>query len=375
MKQSPEYALPFMVVIGIVLSLIIGRGVYQYEARSIQLNFKNDVDDKVASIERELVVNLEVLFALKGFWDNSKFVSLKEFTRYSQSLLDRHKGIQALEWAPKVTDVNRESLSNELPSEEGVFNITERHEQGHMIPASVRDEYFPVYYLEPFIGNKQALGFDLASNSSRKNTLMMALKSGQPLATSSIILVQEPNNEKGFLILVPIYSELATTVINRQKYIKGFIVGVFRIGDIFRTASEWSFTGGINAKLLDVTNGGNELLYESNRFSTDVSILNKFSYSKRLKPFNGRDWQVIATPALEYIESRRSYLPYFSGFSSMLFVLLAAYYTYLITLRNKELNKTKSSLEQLIETDFLTTISNRRCFDKHIQIDWSRAIR
>jgi len=196
------------------------------------------------------------------------------------------------------------------------------------------------------------------------------------LATSSITLVQEPNNEKGFLILIPIYNGLPTTVSNRQKNIKGFIVGVFRIGDIFRTAFKWSPTAGINAKLIDITNNGNELLYEKNINSiVDQDFLNKLSYTKKLKPFNGRNWKVIATPTLEYIESRHSHLPYLLGFSSMLLVLLIAYYTYHISIRNKALNEAQSSLEELIETDALTTISNRRCFDKQILIEWNRATR
>jgi len=375
-KLFSGYALSLMLVIGFLVSSIVAWGVYQYEDSAIQLKFKNDVDEKIASIERELIANLEVLYALKGLWDNSKVVSLRKFTGYSQAFLSRHKSIQALEWVPKVIHSQRENLSLVRPLNKGVFDITERHEQGHMVSAAVRDEYFPVYYVEPLLGNELALGFDLASNSARKKTLMKALASGKPLATSSIKLVQEPQNEKGFLILIPIYNGLPTTVITRHKEIKGFIVGVFRIGDIFRTAFNWSPTIGINAKIVDVTNDITELLYESREYAdVSKSVVNKFSYAKELKPFNGRNWQVIAIPTREYIDSRHSYLPYLLGFSTMLFVLVFVFYTNIITLRNKELIDAKSCLEKLTETDALTTISNRRCFDKYIQIEWNRAIR
>jgi len=116
------------------------------------------------------------LYALKGFWDNSKFISLAEFTRYSQALLNRHRGIQALEWAPKVLHANRDIFSTERPLEEGIFEITERHDQGDMIRASERDVYYPVYYIAPLIGNELALGFDLASNLSRKKHTNQGIK-------------------------------------------------------------------------------------------------------------------------------------------------------------------------------------------------------
>ncbi len=376
MKKFSGYVLSLMLFVGFTVSSLVAWGVYQYEDSTIQLKFKNDVDEKIASIERELIVNLEVLYALKGLWDNSKAVSLSEFTGYSQAFLSRHKSIQALEWVPKVIHNQREKFSLARPLNKGVFDITERHEQGNMVSAAIRDEYFPVYYVEPLIGNELALGFDLASNAARKKTLMRALASGKPLATSSITLVQEPNNEKGFLILIPIYNGLPTTVINRQKEIKGFIVGVFRIGDIFRAAFNWSPTIGINAKIVDVTNDNNELLHESREYAEVAqSAVNKFSYAKKLKLFNGRNWQVVAVPTREYIENRHSYLPYILGFSSMIFVLVFVFYTNLIIIRNKELSEAKKSLEKLTETDALTTISNRRCFDKYIKIEWNRAIR
>ena len=376
MQRFSEFVLVLIIVVGFILSALLGFGAYHYETKSIHLKFKSDVIEKIASIERELLVNLEVLYALKGFWDNTDSISLSEFTRYSQALLNRHSGIQALEWAPKIVHANRDNFSTERPLEEGRFEITERHSQGGMIRAEDRDVYFPVYYVEPLIGNELALGFDLASNASRKKTLMQALNTGEPLATSSITLVQEPNNEKGFLILIPIYNGLPTTVTSRQKNIKGFIVGVYRIGDIFRTAFKWSPTSGINAKLIDVTNNSNELLYEKNTNSVvDQDYLDKLSYARNLKPFNGRDWKVIATPTLEYIKSRHSHLPHLLAASSMLLVLLIAYYTYHISIRNKALNEAQNNLEELIETDALTAIPNRRCFDKQIQIEWNRAIR
>ena len=39
---------------------------------------------------------------------------------------------------------------------------------GRMGPAGKREEYFPVYFVEPFKGNEKALGFDLASNPARR---------------------------------------------------------------------------------------------------------------------------------------------------------------------------------------------------------------
>ena len=60
-----------------------------------------------------------------------------------------------------------------------------------MAPAGIREEYFPVYYVEPRRGNEAAIGYDLASNPTRKQALDQARDSGEMTATGRITLVQE----------------------------------------------------------------------------------------------------------------------------------------------------------------------------------------
>ena len=73
------------------------------------------------------------------------------------------------------------------------------------MPADFREEYFPVYYVEPYQGNEAALGFDLASNPVRLEALNKSRDSGQGVATARITLVQESEDQFGFLVFRPIY--------------------------------------------------------------------------------------------------------------------------------------------------------------------------
>lgn len=376
MKLFSTSFLLLMLICGVVLSSIISWGAYQYETSSIKLNFKNDVNNKLAYFERDLMLNLEVLFSIKGFFDNSTYVSLKEFTTYSQSILDRHKSIQALEWVPKVLNGERKHFFSEHYLEDRTFEITELDEQQHVILAAEREFYFPIYFLQPLAGNEIALGYDLASERSRKETLLRAQNSGKAYATPSIKLIQEAKDESGFLIVLPLYNGFPQTVQSRQINIKGFIVGAFRFEDIFRSSLMLSPFNSINIKLIDITNDEQTLLYQNHNPSVDDSEqLSSFSYQKKLSPFLGREWRLMATPSLAFINNQRTFLPLIYGVICMFLIFMAAYYTYIIMVKNQHLKLASNRLAELCDTDALTTLANRRCFEKQIQVEWNRAIR
>ncbi|HNN93951.1 MAG TPA: CHASE domain-containing protein [Pseudomonadota bacterium] len=82
------------------------------------------------------------------------------------------------------------------------FAIRERGPDGRMRPASERPYYVPVYYSEPAPLSAAALGFDAASDPSRREMLDRAARNG--IATvAPIILVQTA--ARGVLLTAPVY--------------------------------------------------------------------------------------------------------------------------------------------------------------------------
>lgn len=116
------------------------------------------------------------------------------------------------------------------------FQFRERNSEGQMVSVTERAEYFPVYFLEPHTGNESAFGFDLGSSSTRLKALYQARDSGGMVATARIKLVQEREDQFGFLVFSPIYSQPATTLDERRTQLDGFALGVFRIADLVRLA-------------------------------------------------------------------------------------------------------------------------------------------
>ena len=124
-----------------------------------------------------------------------------------------------------------------------------------MVRAGERDEYFPVYYVEPLERNKRAVGFDLASNEARLEALVSSRDSGEMVATGRITLVQETGEQSGFLVFAPIYERGLPddTVEQRRRNLVGFGLAVYRIGDMIAEAfSEQSFATAASSTDIDL---------------------------------------------------------------------------------------------------------------------------
>lgn len=376
-------------LMGIGLSVFFGIALYEKETNSIKVDFRNDVKDKAAAFEREILVNLEVLYSIKGLFDASDNVEPDEFQQIAQSILVRHKNIQALEWLPKIKYSERGTYVAKRRQEFPDFEIIEQNGTGGMLRASKREQYFPVYYVEPLSGNESEFGYDVASSAERLDTLEKSQDVGKPLVTSSLRLTQGISKQ-GFLIFMPVYEGQPATIKKRRERLRGFVLGVYKTGDLFTSSIQRTAAQGINLSLIDVTDPSVITTLYANKVmevkGTELELESSFGYEKKLAEFGGRQWAVSASPTNGYIAERRTGLPYATAIFGALFAILISIYSFIIMRhseivertveeRTKDLNDAKKKLEALSRTDGLTNIGNRRAFDEYLDAEWNRAIR
>ena len=106
-----------------------------------------------------------------------------------------------------------------------------------IVAAGLRDQYFPVLYVEPVSGNERAIGYDLASNRIRAAAMTQARDTGLLTTAARVRLVQEKGDQWGSLIFAPVYNHPnSETVASRQNTLAGFVLSVIRIGDLMAAA-------------------------------------------------------------------------------------------------------------------------------------------
>ncbi len=325
-----------IIIIGLFLSISISYLINNIEEKNIQGRFQNIVDDKIKSFYREILINLETLYTLSILYNNDQIPSREEFSIEAKKIIKRHSAIHALEWIPIVSNEKRKLFEKN-------FFFTEESKNNNMIKVGEKDEYFPVYYVEPLKNNEKALGFDLSSDKNRYKTIKKALETKSPQVTQAIELVQK-KNKKGFLAFLPIFDE--------KKNIKSFILGVFVIEDIFKKSilEEDKTSNEINFKIFDTTNNINEEIYSHNSLN---KIYRHLKYKKDLPVIWSRQWTFEAIPSLRYINERRSFVTELSLFIGILLTIIVSYRI------NKFYNLKYESIQELKNKDEILYIQSR----------------
>lgn len=375
-----------VLIVGLVFTLSVSWFLYTDENKLIQEDFRHDVNVRAGSLYRQLIVDFETTRSLSSLFTGTQHPTWDRFNEVSRNSLDRHPDIQALSWIPRVSHENRATVEGLLQKKFPEFEITERQDQGVMVTAAEREVYYPVYFITPMVGNEAAFGFDLGSNPSRLDALIKARDQNIPQATSSITLVQTKKDIKAFLAFIPVFKSVAPTVKARKQNLIGFISGVFKIGEVFKSSALSQKALGIDMQLMDVTDSMNptELYYHKSRIRGELA--QGFNYKSEIPDLWGRKWVLEAWATEDYINARHGWLPRIVFGFGLFFTLVLFFYIRSISLRTriieeqveektKELQVANLRLESLSRIDGLTGVANRRHLDDFIEKQWRLATR
>ena len=306
------------VALGIAFSVTVSMFMLasQWEDRRLRLEFEQQASRITHNLELHLTGYMDVLHSIDNLYGTSSDVSRENFQTFAHRHHQRLPAIQALEWIPYVSDEQRDYFEREAHSD-GLagFMIRERSAQKTMIPAARRPGYYPVYYVEPMAGNEAALGFDLASNATRLAALNQARDSGRSVATAPITLVQEKGEQAAFLVFLPVYhgdnAVALTTVAERRDHLRGFVLGVFRTGDVIEGAAVSDLvSSGVDLLVEDrAAAAGTEVLYDSrNHDSKGFQVRPEPEEDKVMSAtaidVGGRQWHLSFIPTSRYLAAQ-----------------------------------------------------------------------
>lgn len=298
-----NWAVFLTLAIGCSLSLVTQNKARQGEVLAATRTFEREAVVFAKNVQLRIGTALEAVRSIRAFHAASQFVSRSEFQIFTAAELDENRfGIQALEWIPRVAEMDRAAVEASA-REDGLvgFRFTEQESQGQMVAVAMRPEYFPVLYVEPVVGNEAALGFDIGSNPERMAALARARDTGQITVTGRITLVQETEDQFGFLIIEPIYMSGSSTgnTAQRRAALSGFALGVLRVSDFVEAAFTPAAMAGYGRRvfLFDTSAPTDkQLLYttsESVTMQSDVSAANCFDTRFSV---GDRDWLLIDCP-------------------------------------------------------------------------------
>ena len=341
------------------------------ESNRAQAHFNRAAADRIFAVGRSIHESIDAVASLAAFIVAHGDADRDAFDAFASSTIERQKGIKALEWIPRIAASERTTYEA-LAHQDGfpAFRITEREAQGKMVPAGDRDEYFPVYFVTPYAGNEIALGFDLGSNATRLAALEAARDNGKSVVSGRITLVQESGSQYGFLAFTPVYRTRLPddTVEQRRKNLRGFTLGVFRMGDVVEGAFYHSATkalkhpAGIDLYLYDLGGEADARLlhvYSSRSRTESAPLMDENEarvgpHTAQIIDVAGRQWLIVARPKDEGFSTGSAWQAWTAALMVLAFTAMLAAYLVSGVNRTKAIealvNERTLELQQLNET-------------------------
>lgn len=360
-----KVALPALVGLALFAGFFVQADIQARHERALVL--EQLADDAASELERNVARHQEVLEGLGSFFESSDEVDLDEFASFTQGALERFPNLQALSWNPLLTQDEISAFESYQRERQGLdgFTVTQRDENGELVPVTPREEYVAVGYIEPLDANRAALGFDINSNPIRREAIDQARATGAPSATAPVELVQEAGTQQGMLALVPVFAD-ATDASAADRDIQGFAVGVYRLGDLLSdtfAAPQWS---NVQLQLLDVTDASNpqEISVRSapDPATVDLTRAAEATTASDQITVYGRTWQLEVTPTSGALATPDRWIaPSIDIVGLILLTLLQAFVLLVTGLERTAVRQAEHS-EREANTDPLTGLHNRRAF-------------
>jgi len=198
-------SLPWWVLVaGLLSTLLAATAQQRFSLQEHQRLERVLAEDINAPLTSRLATNEAILAAVVGLFDASEDVTETEFARFYRALTLNNAnlaGIQGVGFTARI-----------LPEQLAAFEQRIRS-QGqpdfHVRPPGRRSLMTAIVFLQPADWrNQRAMGYDMASQATRRQAMERAAYSGEPVLSGPVRLQQETEDQPqvGTLLYTPIYS-------------------------------------------------------------------------------------------------------------------------------------------------------------------------
>ncbi len=302
--------------VGLVLALTIAAFCFARDAEygDIRGEFDQRAHLLAGNLTRSLDNRQEILHAIRSFYVSSDNVERNEFTTFTQRDYVRRPGVQSLEWVPRVAQKDRATFEQAASDEAWTgFQFKQWQPDGKWIATDEAwaEEYYPVYFIEPYNENSPRAGIDLGSHPALSKVLQQARDNDQLMALRQ--LIGEPNvaNGNGFLLVTPMYGKgvKAEDIAARRENLKGFVLGRFNMDEIVQDALAGREEQDVKLQIADTSAAADEpLLFDEygssdSRRAPDLHRVTEYD-------IGGGKWRFEFTALPGYVASRRGWAPW-----------------------------------------------------------------
>ncbi|MBB5393862.1 MULTISPECIES: EAL domain-containing protein [unclassified Herbaspirillum] len=203
-KLGATLSASLTLMLGLCATTLVFIATSHLEDDAVSLDFDRRAALRTFTVQRGLEEAVQVLSTINHFYATVGDPTRQQFRNFTEPLLERYPYVRAFAVHRFVADDDRQVFEALRQGIAPDFQITTLAD-GKQERAPQRPFYLVVDYIEPVSSNRSALGLDMSANQTFRQALETALASGRPASTLPIRLVQLGADERGLLLLQPVY--------------------------------------------------------------------------------------------------------------------------------------------------------------------------
>ncbi|WP_343733128.1 EAL domain-containing protein [Duganella sp.] len=203
---------------GVAVTGLLFVAVSALEYSKMELSFQQRGHMRAAAIRRGMDDTLELVTIINTLFKSVGVVDREQFAAFTRPLLERYPFVQAFNFQRVMDGPTARRHAAETQKQHPDYRLHDANRQ----PLGSRAQHIIVDYLEPLEGNEAALGLDVASLPAMAHSIGEAVDNAQPRTTELLRLEQESADQKGFVLMMPVYrpgAELSTVAQRRAAWV------------------------------------------------------------------------------------------------------------------------------------------------------------
>jgi len=360
-----KYAIPVALLAALGIALTVG--LVQMQRHYVRVGADHTVTEAVgASAERagqSLGTLNGSLSAVAGWFAVDSMVSEPEFRTFVRHAFRDRDDIQAVQYAPLISDYQRAATEQQLATAGHAGSISEAGPQG-LQPAGDREQYMPILYTYPALGNQNVYGLDALARPQTQKTILQARDTGRTTVGPLVDIVQ--NATPSLLAYSPVYipGSRPATAEQRQAAWSGMVVGVLRVQDWMAEATRDTGPGTMELALVDGREQPAQVVW-SNVGGLDLDAVAGWTSQAAISLGDGQELRLVGEPTPALLAAQGSWRPWVALGVGLLatFLLCATVWKWLDARRIQrtadDLQQATNRLRFLAERDPLTGLPHR----------------
>ncbi len=331
-------------ILGVTISVISMLSIRQSERNRLQAEFQRRTARISNSLEREINDYVDTVVSLQNFaylgieagvdmnpsgpmdllgdpeswkWARLLFRQRFEDARRAHPALVSQGWVAhaTMETVPVTLLFARKLVSDN-------FHITEFNEEGQLVKAEEREDYFPMFFYEP-LQEGTYLGFDQGAYALTRGALEQARDTGTIKSTEPLTWFEDLFGAPGFYIFGPVYKhrEIPATPNARRKELYTFVFSLVNVDALLSQRQDDHGEAGVEYRVsTEMTGGfgqsefqlGDFTLFETEGYRDGIAN-QRFRELSQIHALNlaDQDWTLELYPDAQIVGSFMTPLPYF----------------------------------------------------------------